>query len=88
MNVPLVVAEVNPHMPRSMGYSTVHLSQIHHLVPVDTPVTEYVYLTKMTGNARLSRSLPVATSSRARCPVHRALAHPRTTTDCLFRKSG
>lgn len=39
----LVVAEVNPHMPRSMGYSTVHLSQIHHLVPVDTPVTEYIY---------------------------------------------
>ncbi|MFO1424476.1 MAG: GNAT family N-acetyltransferase [Candidatus Competibacteraceae bacterium] len=39
----LVVAEVNPHMPRSMGYSTVHLSQIHHLVPVDTAVTEYVY---------------------------------------------
>lgn len=39
----LVVAEVNPHMPRSMGYSTVHLNQIHHLVPVDTPITEYVY---------------------------------------------
>ena len=37
----LVVAEVNPAMPRSMGDSTLHLSQIHALVPVDTPVIEY-----------------------------------------------
>lgn len=39
----LVIAEVNPHLPRSMGYSMVHLSQIHHLTLVDTPVTEYVH---------------------------------------------
>lgn len=37
----LVIAEVNPHMPRTMGDSTLHLSQIHQLVPVDTPVIEY-----------------------------------------------
>ena len=37
----LVIAEVNPAMPRSMGDSTLHLSQIHWLVPVDTPVIEY-----------------------------------------------
>ena len=37
----LVIAEVNPAMPRSMGDSTLHLNQIHHLVPVDTPVIEY-----------------------------------------------
>jgi acyl-CoA hydrolase/RimJ/RimL family protein N-acetyltransferase len=37
----LVVAEVNPGMPRSMGDSALHVSQIHHLVPVDTPVIEY-----------------------------------------------
>ncbi len=36
----LVIAEVNPAMPRSMGDSTLHVSRIHHLVPVDTPVTE------------------------------------------------
>jgi acyl-CoA hydrolase/RimJ/RimL family protein N-acetyltransferase len=36
----LVIAEVNPAMPRSMGESTVHISRIHHLVPVDTPITE------------------------------------------------
>lgn len=36
-----VIAEVNPAMPRSMGDSMLHVSQIHHLVPVDTPVIEY-----------------------------------------------
>ncbi len=37
----LVIAELNPAMPRSMGESSLHVSQIHHLVPVDTPVIEY-----------------------------------------------
>ena len=37
----LVIAEVNPAMPRSMGESHLHVSQIHWLVPVDTPVIEY-----------------------------------------------
>ena len=35
-----VIAEVNPAMPRSMGDSAVHISRIHHLVLVDSPVTE------------------------------------------------
>ncbi len=39
----LVIAEMNPAMPRSMGYSTIHLDQIDQLVLVDTPVTEYVH---------------------------------------------
>ena len=39
----LVIAEVNPSMPRSMGDSMFHVSQIHHLVPVATPVLEYVH---------------------------------------------
>lgn len=37
----LVVAEVNPALPRSMGDSTLHVSEIDRLVPVDTPVIEY-----------------------------------------------
>jgi acyl-CoA hydrolase/RimJ/RimL family protein N-acetyltransferase len=36
----LVIAEVNPAMPRSMGDSTLHINRIHHLVPVTTPVME------------------------------------------------
>ena len=39
----LVIAEVNPFMPRSMGDSTFNLSQFHYLVPVATPVQEYVH---------------------------------------------
>jgi acyl-CoA hydrolase/RimJ/RimL family protein N-acetyltransferase len=39
----LVVAEVNPHMPRSQGESTLHVDDIDWLVPVDTPVIEYLH---------------------------------------------
>jgi len=39
----LVIAEVNPAMPRSMGDSTVHVSEIDWLVPVDAPLAEYVH---------------------------------------------
>ena len=37
----LVIAEVNPAMPRSMGDSMLHVDQIDWLVPVATPVIEY-----------------------------------------------
>ncbi len=37
----VVIAELNPAMPRSMGDSMLHVSQIDHLVRVDTPVIEY-----------------------------------------------
>jgi acyl-CoA hydrolase/GNAT superfamily N-acetyltransferase len=36
----LVIAEVNPAMPRALGQATLHISRIHHLVPVNTPLTE------------------------------------------------
>ncbi len=39
----IVIAEVNPAMPWSMGDSTFHIDQIHHLVPVATPVIEYAH---------------------------------------------
>ncbi len=34
----LIIAEVNPHMPRTLGDSMVHVSEIAHLVPVDVPL--------------------------------------------------
>ncbi|MDT8992369.1 GNAT family N-acetyltransferase [Curvibacter sp. APW13] len=37
----LVIAEVNPAMPRTLGESTLHISRIHKLVPVDRPITEF-----------------------------------------------
>jgi acyl-CoA hydrolase/RimJ/RimL family protein N-acetyltransferase len=39
----LVIAEVNSAMPRSQGDSTLHLDQIDWLVPVSTPVIEYLH---------------------------------------------
>lgn len=36
----LVLAEVNPRMPRTHGDSFVHVSRIHRLIPVDTPLLE------------------------------------------------
>lgn len=39
----LVIAEVNPAMPRTMGDSTLHINRIHQLVPVEIPVIEYVH---------------------------------------------
>ncbi|WP_349741340.1 GNAT family N-acetyltransferase [Roseateles cavernae] len=37
----LVIAELNPQMPRTLGDSMLHIGEIDHLVPVDTPVIEY-----------------------------------------------
>ncbi|MDN3923112.1 bifunctional acetyl-CoA hydrolase/transferase family protein/GNAT family N-acetyltransferase [Roseateles violae] len=42
----LVIAEVNPAMPRSMGDSMLHVGEIDHLVPIDTPVIEYQHPTQ------------------------------------------
>ena len=39
----LVIAEVNPAMPWSMGDSTVPVSSLDLLVPVESPVIEYVH---------------------------------------------
>jgi acyl-CoA hydrolase/predicted N-acetyltransferase YhbS len=39
----LVIAEVNPAMPRTMGDSMLHINRIDCLVPVSTPVGEYVH---------------------------------------------
>jgi acyl-CoA hydrolase/GNAT superfamily N-acetyltransferase len=39
-NARLVVAEVNPRMPRTLGGSLVNVYDIDILVPVDTPITE------------------------------------------------
>jgi acyl-CoA hydrolase/GNAT superfamily N-acetyltransferase len=39
----VVIAEINPAMPRTQGASTLPLGRIHHLVAVDTPVIEYLH---------------------------------------------
>src|SRR5919106_5043909 len=38
-----VVAEINPHMPRTGPESEVAIGDLHHIVRVDEPVIEYVH---------------------------------------------
>src|SRR5207247_6555806 len=38
---PLVIAQVNPRMPRTLGNAFLHRSQIHCWVEVDAPLAEY-----------------------------------------------
>lgn len=40
-NAKRVIAEINPHMPRTLGDTFLHLHKIDHLVMVETPVIEY-----------------------------------------------
>jgi acyl-CoA hydrolase/GNAT superfamily N-acetyltransferase len=37
----LIVAQVNRHMPRTLGDSFIHVSRIHHLVEKDEPLLEW-----------------------------------------------
>ncbi|HMJ14022.1 MAG TPA: 4-hydroxybutyrate coenzyme A transferase, partial [Polyangiaceae bacterium] len=41
-NAELIIAEVNPNMPRTLGQSFVHVSRIASLVPVEQPLPELV----------------------------------------------
>jgi len=38
-----VIAEINPHMPRTQGDSMMHVRDINVMVPVDDPITEYIH---------------------------------------------
>jgi len=37
----IIIAEINPQMPRSLGDSFVHVSQLTYMVPVDYPLVEF-----------------------------------------------
>ena len=39
-NAALVIAQVNPNMPRTLGDSFIHISRLNAIVPVDYPVPE------------------------------------------------
>ena len=36
----IIVAEVNEQMPRTLGDAFIHVSRMHHIVPVNYPITE------------------------------------------------
>jgi acetyl-CoA hydrolase len=36
-----VIAQVNPQMPRTLGDTRMHISRMHHIVPVDCPISQH-----------------------------------------------
>lgn len=36
----IIIAEINEHMPRTLGDSFIHVSRLHYVVPVDYPLME------------------------------------------------
>jgi acyl-CoA hydrolase/GNAT superfamily N-acetyltransferase len=51
----VVVAEVNPRMPRTHGETRVPLERLDHIVAVDTPVIEYVHPSVGPAAERMAR---------------------------------
>jgi hypothetical protein len=88
----MVVAEVNPRMPRTHGDSLVPLDRLDHLVAVDTPVIEYEHPAVGEAAERIARY--VDRDSRAAYPPvwHRRAGGPRVsmreTRVALFRVLG
>jgi acetyl-CoA hydrolase len=38
---PVRIAQINPHMPRTLGDSFIHINQLTHIVQVEEPLTEF-----------------------------------------------
>ncbi|SHF27568.1 Acyl-CoA hydrolase [Desulfacinum infernum DSM 9756] len=51
----VVIAQVNPNMPRTMGDSFVHVSRIHHFVEHREPLLEVVYREKSAMAERMAK---------------------------------
>ena len=39
----IVIAEINEQMPRTLGDTRIHMDRIHHAIPTDKPLMEFVY---------------------------------------------
>lgn len=51
----VVIAQVNGHMPRSLGDSFVHVSAIHHFVECDEPLLEIVFRERSAVAERIAK---------------------------------
>ncbi|NSW87150.1 MAG: GNAT family N-acetyltransferase [Syntrophobacteraceae bacterium] len=51
----LVVAQVNPRMPRSFGDSFIHVSQIRHFVEFEEPLLEFTFRERSAVAERIAR---------------------------------
>jgi acetyl-CoA hydrolase len=50
-----IIAEVNEQMPRTLGDSFIHVSRLHHIVPVDYPVPQLAM--KAEGDDEISQKI-------------------------------
>ena len=53
----IVIAEVNPNMPRTLGDAFIHVSKITHIVPVDYPLPETPMGDPSELSARIARNV-------------------------------
>jgi 4-hydroxybutyrate CoA-transferase len=53
----ICIAQINPHMPRTLGDSFIHVSQVTHLVQVDTPLPEHHSLPPNDAQLAIGRHL-------------------------------
>src|SRR5262249_56143515 len=60
----MVIAEVNPAMPRTYGESFVHLDRFDALVEIDTPVAEYLHPKIGEVAERVAPYIPSTTAHR------------------------
>ena len=56
-NARLVIAQVNPRMPRTLGDSMIHVFDIDYLVPVDVPIIENVQPEERPGTDAIGEHL-------------------------------
>jgi len=55
----IVVAQMNPQMPRTLGDSFLHLSQIHYFVEYDEPLIEIVFRERSAVAERIAKYVSV-----------------------------
>lgn len=55
----VVVAQINPRMPRTMGDSFLHISQIHYFVECEEPLLEVVFKERSAVAERIARHLSI-----------------------------
>lgn len=51
----VVIAQVNPQMPRTLGDSFLHVSQIHHFVEYEEPLIEIIFKERSAVAERIAR---------------------------------
>lgn len=56
----IIIAEVNQQMPRTLGDSFIHMSRIHHFVPVDYPLPELPMTTSTSNQVTLTIAAHIA----------------------------